>query len=424
MQVIDGEPVAVKARKGRSADGIPEKHIRIIQKLIPVRDAVREVLKAQELDRPWKDLQVKLRIAWSSFVRDFGPINHTTVSITEDPETGETRESHRRPNLQPFADDPDCWLVASIEDYDLENDTAVPGPIFTERVISPPAPPVITSAADALAVVLNERGRVDLDHIAELLHRDPEDVVTELGSAIFRDPADGSWQMADAYLSGHVRDKLKVAEAAAALDPAYERNVSALTAVQPVDLRPSDITARLGAPWIPAGDVVAFVKEMMGTDIRIHHMPELASWTVDARQLGYLAAGTSEWGTDRRHAGELLSDALNSRVPQIFDTIRDGDSEKRVLNVVDTEAAKEKLHKIKAAFQRWIWSDPDRTDRLAGVYNDRFNNIAPRKFNGDHLNLPGPRAPLFFMDIRNAGSGGSSRPARPIWRTPSAPAKR
>ncbi|MQB13237.1 lactate dehydrogenase (plasmid) [Agrobacterium tumefaciens] len=389
MQVTDGEPVAVKVRKGRSADGIPEKHVRIIRKLIPVRDAVREVLKAQELDRPWKDLQIKLRIAWSSFVRDFGPINHTTVSITEDPETGETRESHRRPNLQPFADDPDCWLVASIEDYDLENDTARPGPIFTDRVISPPAPPVITSAADALAVVLNERGHVDLDHIAELLHRDPEDVVTELGSAIFRDPADGSWQMADAYLSGHVREKLKVAEAAAGLDPAYEPNVSALTAVQPVDLRPSDITARLGAPWIPAGDVVAFVKEMMGTDIRIHHMPELASWTVDARQLSYLAAGTSEWGTDRRHAGELLSDALNSRVPQIFDTIRDGDSEKRVLNVVDTEAAKEKLHKIKQAFQRWIWSDPDRTDRLARVYNDRFNNIAPRKFNGDHLKLPG-----------------------------------
>lgn len=179
MQVIDGEPVALKVRKGRNADGIPEKHVRIIRKLIPIRDAVREVLKAQEQDRPWKDLQVRLRIAWSSFVRDFGPINHTTVSITEDPESGETRESHRRPNLQPFADDPDCWLVASIEDYDLENDTAKPGAIFTERVISPPAPPVITSAADALAVVLNERGRVDLDHIAELLHRDPDDVVAE-----------------------------------------------------------------------------------------------------------------------------------------------------------------------------------------------------------------------------------------------------
>ncbi len=389
MQMIGGEPVAVKVRKGRSADGVPEKYVRIVKKLIPIRETVRELLKAQELDRPYKDLQVRLRIAWSSFVRDFGPINHTTVSIVEDPDTGEARESHRRPNLQPFLDDPDVWLVASIEDYDLETDTARPGKIFTERVISPPSAPVIASAADALAVILNERGRVDLDHIAELLHRDADDVVAELGNAIFRDPADGSWQTADAYLSGPVRDRLRIAEAAADLDPVFERNVRALREVQPVDLRPSDITARLGAPWIPVADVVAFIRETMGVEIRIHHMPELASWTVEARQLGYIAAGTSEWGTDRRHAGELLSDALNSRVPQIFDIIKDADGERRVLNVVDTEAAKEKLQKIRQAFQRWIWSDPDRTDRLARVYNDTFNNIAPRRFNGDHLQLPG-----------------------------------
>ncbi|KQZ99921.1 lactate dehydrogenase [Mesorhizobium sp. Root157] len=389
MQVIDGEPVAIKVRTGCGGDGIPEKHVRIIRKLIPVRDAVRAVLKAQELDQPWRDIQVRLRIAWAGFVREFGPINATVVSITEDPVTGDSRETHRRPNLQPFLDDPDCWLVASIEDYDLETDTARPGPIFSERVISRPAPPVITSAGDALAVVLNERGHVDIDHIAELLHADVENVIADLGDAIFRDSESGSWQTADAYLSGQVRDKLKVAQAAASLDPAIERNVRALIDVQPADLRPSDITARLGAPWIPAVDVVAFVHETMGADIKIHHMPELASWTVEARQLGWMAAGTSEWGTDRRHAGELIADALNSRVPQIFDTIKEGDSEKRVLNVVETEAAKEKLHKIKTAFQNWIWSDPDRTDRLARVYNDRFNNIAPRTFNGDHLQLPG-----------------------------------
>nr|BAB16212.1 riorf93 [Rhizobium rhizogenes] len=389
MQMVDGAPVEVKLRKGRTGDGIPEKHVGIIKKLIPIRDAVREVLKAQERDRPWRDLQVRLRIAWSSFVRDFGPINHTTVSISEDEESGEVRETHRRPNLQPFLDDPDCWLVASIEDYDLDTDTAKPGPIFTERVISPPAPPEITSAADALAVVLNERGRVDVEHIAELLHRHTDAVVDELSDAIFRDPADGSWQTADAYLAGPVRTKLAVAEAAAALDPAYERNVRALQAVQPADLRPSDITARLGAPWIPASDVVAFVKEMMGAEIRIHHMPELGSWTVEARQLGYSAAGTSEWGTSRRDAGELLADALNSRVPQIFDVFKDLNGERRVLNVVDTEAARDKLQKIKEAFQNWVWTDPDRTDRLARVYNDRFNNIAPRKFDGSHLKLPG-----------------------------------
>ncbi|AZO75549.1 lactate dehydrogenase [Mesorhizobium sp. M1D.F.Ca.ET.043.01.1.1] len=389
MQVVDGEPVPVSIRKGRAGDGIPQKHVRIIQKLVPIRDAVRAVLRCQELDRPWRQAQVTLRVAWSSFVRDFGPINTTVVSTTEDEETHEVRETHRRPNLQPFLDDPDCWLVASIEDYDLQSDTAKPGPIFTERVIAPPLPPVISSAADALAVVLNERGCVDLDHIGELLHSDTDTVVAELGSAIFRDPADGAWQTADAYLAGAVRDKLKTAEAVAALDPGYERNVAALTEVQPADLSPSDITARLGAPWIAATDVVAFVKETMGAEIKIHHMPELASWTVEARQLGWTAAGTSEWGTDRRHAGELLADALNSRVPQIFDTIRDGRTERRVLNVVDTEAAKEKLQKIKTAFQNWVWSDPDRTDRLARVYNDRFNNIVPRRFNGDHLRLPG-----------------------------------
>ncbi|MER8759467.1 lactate dehydrogenase [Mesorhizobium sp. M0976] len=388
-QMIDGAAVTITVRNGRASEGVPEKHARIIRKLIPIRDAVREVLKAQEFDRPWKPAQVKLRIAWSNFVRAFGPINTTVVSTSEDAETGEVREVHRRPNLQPFADDPDCWLVASIEDYDLETNTARPGPIFSERVIAPPAAPIITSAADALAVVLNERGHVDVDHIAELLHADAEAVIAELGNAIYRDPETGSWQTADAYLSGQVRDKLNTAKAAATLGPAFERNVRALVEVQPADLRPSDITARLGAPWIPAADVAAFVKETMGAEIRIHHMPELASWTVEARQLGWMAVGTSEWGTDRRHAGELIADALNSRVPQIFDTVKEGPAEKRVLNVVDTEAAKEKLQKIKTAFQNWIWSDPDRTDRLARVYNDRFNNIAPRRFNGEHLQLPG-----------------------------------
>ncbi|HEV7319288.1 MAG TPA: DEAD/DEAH box helicase family protein [Ensifer sp.] len=389
MQIVDGVAVLVHRRSDRTSDGLPEKHIRIIKRFIPIRDALREVLKSQEMDHPWRDAQVRLRIAWSSFVRDFGPINHTTVSIQEDIASGEVRETHRQPNLAPFRDDPDCWLVASIEDYDLDTDTARPGPVFSERVIAPPASPVVSSAADALAVVLNESGRVDLDHIAELLHCDLSIAVEQLGDTVFQDPAHGSWQAADAYLSGQVRSKLAAAVAAAALDPAFQRNVRALQAVQPADLRPSDITVRLGAPWIPAADVVAFVKEIMGADIRIHHMPELGSWTVEARQLGYLAAGTSEWGTSRRHAGELLSDALNSRVPQIFDIFKEEGAERRVLNVVDTEAAREKLQKIRSAFERWVWTDPDRADRLARVYNDRFNNIAPRKFDGSHLKLPG-----------------------------------
>ncbi|KIQ05535.1 lactate dehydrogenase [Agrobacterium tumefaciens] len=403
MQMLDGAAMQVTVRKGRFGDGIPEKHIRIISKLVPIRDAVRDVLKAQEEDRPWHDLQVRLRIAWSSFVRDFGPINHTTISIQEDVETGDVKETHRQPNLAPFRDDRDCWLVASIEDYDLETDTARPGPIFSERVIAPPSVPTISSPADALAVVLNERGYVDLDHIAELLHSDIATVVDGLAEAIFKDPVNGSWQTADGYLSGAVRTKLSTAQAAAELDPAYQRNVRALLEVQPTDLRPSDITARLGAPWIPAADVAAFVKEKMEADIRIHHMPELGSWTVDARQLGYSAAGTSEWGTSRRHAGDLLTDALNSRVPQIFDTFKDADGERRVLNVVDTEAARDKLQRIKQAFQDWVWTDTDRTDRLARDYNDHFNNIAPRKFDGSHLKLPGASAAFILYGHQKRG---------------------
>lgn len=389
MQIIDGTAATIKVKKSRSADGIFEKHARLIRKLIPIRDAVREILKTQEADQSWNQSQIRLRIAWSSFVRDFGPINTTVLSSVEDEETGEVRETHRRPNLAPFADDPDCWLVASIEDYDLESNTAKPGPIFTERVIAPPSAPVITSAVDALAVVLNERGAVDPAHVAELMHGDVNAVIDELGEAIFHDPENGSWLTADAYLSGAVRSKLAAARAAAELDPSFARNVAALERVQPPDLRPSDITARLGAPWIPAADIISFVKEAMEADITIHHTAELACWTVNARQLSWTAAGTTEWGTHRRHAGELLSDALNSSIPQIFDTVKEGDSERRILNTVETEAAKEKLQKIKTAFQSWIWSDPDRTDRLARLYNDTFNNIVPRHFDGSHLQLPG-----------------------------------
>jgi len=389
MQMIDGTAATIKVKKSRSADGIFEKHARLIRKLIPIRDAVREILKTQEADQSWNQSQIRLRIAWSSFVRDFGPINTTVVSSVEDEETGEVRETHRRPNLAPFADDPDCWLVASIEDYDLESNTAKPGPIFTERVIAPPSAPVITSAVDALAVVLNERGAVDPAHVAELMHGDVNAVIDELGEAIFHDPENGSWLTADAYLSGAVRSKLAAARAAAELDPSFARNVAALERVQPPDLRRSDITARLGAPWIPAADIISFVKETMEADITIHHTAELACWTVNARQLSWTAAGTTEWGTHRRHAGELLSDALNSSIPQIFDTVKEGDSERRILNTVETEAAKEKLARMKSAFQTWIWSDPDRTDRLARLYNDTFNNIVPRHFDGSHLQLPG-----------------------------------
>ncbi len=398
MQIVDGEARAVPIRQGKGSGGILARDAKIIRALIPIRDAVRDLLRAQAADQSWTQAQVRLRIAYSNFVRGFGPINHTVISVTADPETGEDRETHRRPNLAPFVDDPDCWLVASIEGYDLESGLARMGPIFGERVIAPPAPPLIATAADALAVTLNETGRVDVDHLAELLDSDPETALAQLGETAFRDPATEIWETNDAYLSGSVRTKLAIAEAAAERDPQYLRNVAALRRVQPEDLRPSDITARLGAPWIPADDIEAFALEIMGTATRIRHTVEIAAWSVETAPFAYTAAGTSEWGTSRRNAGLLLNDALNNATPQIFDTIIEDGVEKRVLNGEATEAAKEKLARIKESFTSWIWTDPDRTDRLARIYNDRFNNLVPRHFDGRHLTLPGASSIIRLYD--------------------------
>lgn len=388
-QVTDGEAVPIKIRNGTKGEGISLKAAKVIRAFMPIRDAIRDVLRAQATGRPWKEAQIRLRTSYSNFIRYYGPINHTVVSVITEAETGEEREQHRRPNLAHFADDPDAWLVASVEQYDLDTGRATMGPIFRERVISPPASPVITSAADALAVTLNERGHVDPEHLGELLECDPDEAIERLGDAVFRDPTTERWETADAYLSGPVRHKLAAAEAAAALERRYERNIEALRAVQPRDIPPSDITVRLGAPWLPTEVIEAFVREVMGGDVEISHTEAVAVWTVRGGAFAGTAAGTSEWGTDRRHAGQLLHDALNGATPQIYDTVIEDGTERRVFNAEATEAAKEKLGKIKAAFSAWIWTDADRADRLSRLYNDRFNNLVPRHFDGRHLTLPG-----------------------------------
>ncbi len=401
VQIIGGEPQAVAVRDGKGTEGIPAKHARIIRSLIAVRDAVREVLRAQANDEPWGSAQIRLRSAYALFVRNFGPINLTTISETVTAE-GETRETFRRPNLQPFLDDPDVWLVASIEDYDLESGTAKPGPIFRERVLHPETTPVIETAEDALAVTLHETGLVDLDRIAELLGRSRETAIAELGERIFADPEATAamnrdvWVTADAYLSGKIRDKLTAAQAAAALDPRYQRNVAALEKTLPEDLKPSDITARLGAPWIPADVVAAFAEEVLGVKTPVYHTVEIASWSINVHAFAGQASSSTDWGTSRRHAGELLMDALNASLPQIYDEFEEDGVKKRVLNAADTEAAKDKLMKIKAAFETWVWKDVERADRLARIYNDRFNNLVPRHFDGSHLTIPGASSVISF----------------------------
>lgn len=234
---------------------------------------------------------------------------------------------------------------------------------------------------------MHETGGVDLDRIAELLGRPREAAIAELGDRIFIDPqptlaADHEvWVTADAYPSGPIRTKLTAAIAAASLDGRYRRNVEALEKTLPEDLKPSDITARLGAPWIPADVIAAFALEVLGVATPVYHTVEIASWTISVNAFAFVATSSTDWGTSRRHAGELL--------------FEDG-VEKRVLNAADTEAAKDKLAKIKAAFETWVWTEPDRAERLARIYNDRFNNLVPRHFDGSHLTIPGASSVIAF----------------------------
>ena len=402
VQIIGGKPQPVAIRDGKGTDGIPAKHARIIRGLISVRDAVREVLRAQVEDKPWGSAQIRLRSAYANFVRNFGPINLTTISETVNAE-GETRETFRRPNLQPFLDDPDVWLVASIEDYDLESGTAKHGPIFRERVLHPEATPLIETAEDALAVTLHETGGVDLDRIAELLGRSRETAIAELGERIYLDP-----EATVALRQGRLGDGRRLS---LGQNPRQARGgrspprawTNAIGAMSRRSKRPCRRTsnpptsplasARRGSP--PTSSPPS-LRTCSASQTPVYHTVEIASWSINVHAFAPVATSSTDWGTSRRHAGELLMDALNASLPQIYDVFTEDGVEKRVLNAADTEAAKDKLAKIKAAFETWVWKDVERADRLARIYNDRFNNLVPRHFDGSHLTIPGASSVISF----------------------------
>jgi N12 class adenine-specific DNA methylase len=408
-QYVNGrlEPVAVKTT--RSTPGIYPKAARIIRAFITVRNALRSVIRAQVANDTDAnaEAQARLQKAYKSFTGEFGPINLTHTTYHTDDVTKVEKAVQRHPNLAPVLDDPDCWLVASIERYDPDTNTAAMGPIFTQQVIGAVAEREIRSVDDALAAVLDERGHVDIDTIATLLKLDRESTIAELSDRVYAIPDQpGTWVTADEYLSGKVRAKLETAKVFAEDDPRFQRNVEALEACKPKDLNPSDVTARLGSPWIPTSDIEAFVSDVLGIKTKVGHTVGIAAWDVDFAPFINETSATSEWGTVRRHAGKLLHDALNGVIPQIFDVYEEHGQEKRVLNAVDTEAARDKWQKIHEAFSTWIWKDNDRTLRLMRLYNDTYNDIVPREFDGSHLQL------------RGASSVFSLRPhqKRVVWR--------
>lgn len=358
-----------------------------IRHLIPVRDAVRDCLRSQ-MDGSGEErvLETRQRLnqAYDRFVGRFGPVN-------------------LRVNQRAFDGDPDLPLLLSLEHYNDETKRAIKATIFTERTIHHRQPvESVGTPKEALLVALNERGCVDLDHMADLLNKPVPEFLSDLKGLIFLNPQSNQWETDDQYLSGNVREKLAVADAAAVTEPRFAENVEALKSVQPTDLAATEIDVRLGAAWLPSEDVQQFTNELLNvpSGVQIGHIHALGTWSINA---GWEAKGatanTTDFGTERYTALELIEDALNLKTPTVYDMVKD----KPVVNAQSTEAAREKQERIKEKFKEWVWSDDSRRERLCRLYNDTFNHTRVRTFNGDHLTLPGASSAIQLQSHQKAG---------------------
>ena len=369
--------------------------------LIELRDRARRVLQSQNEGWPEThrdDARRELNRAYGGFVFAYGPINKTTFG-----ETADGSVIRRMPNLVKFKEDPDAMLVMSLEEYDEVTGKATKAAIMSRDVVGK-HPPItqVRSAEEGLLVSLNQRGTVDLTYIATLYGKPEPQIIAELGDLIFHDPESKNWLTADAYLSGNVRDKLAAAERAGS---SHARNAETLRGVQPEDVLPGDIDANLGAPWIPERDINVFAAHLFHVEpssVPVAHLKKDAVWSLEPDYAAKVSvAATSEFGTERANGTWLLDLALNMKSPTIYDTIDHGDREERVVNQEATMAAREKQKLIKERFRSWVFSDPERTERLVRIYNDTYNNLRPRLFDGSHLDFPGMSQSLTLRPHQN-----------------------
>ena len=306
-----------------------------------------------------------------------------------------------RGNALAFADDSSYYLLCSLEMLDDEDKTKLKGKadMFTKRTIRQrQSVTSVDTAAEALALSIGEKARVDMAYMSQLTGKSEDDLIDELNGVIFLDPVYGDWQTADEYLSGNVRQKLREAEKAAVDSPGYLPNVEALRAAQPKDLDASEIEVRLGATWIDKKYIQQFMFELLEPPVyarrslEVNYSEFTAEWNISGKNsIPYNDINARmTYGTDCANAYKILEDTLNLRDVRIYDTVRDADGkEKRVLNSKETTLAQQKQQAIKEAFRDWIWRDPDRRRELVQLYNERFNSTRPREYDGRHLIFPG-----------------------------------
>mgnify|MGYP002527174374 CR=1 FL=1 len=306
-----------------------------------------------------------------------------------------------RGNALAFADDSSYYLLCSLEVLDDEDKTKLKSKadMFTKRTIKQQrSVDSVDTAAEALALSIGEKARVDMAYMSQLTGKSEDDIIDELNGVIFLDPVYGDWQTADEYLSGNVRQKLREAENAAVDSPGYLPNVEALRAAQPKDLDASEIEVRLGATWIDKKYIQQFMFELLEPPVyarrslEVNYSEFTAEWNISGKNsIPYNDINARmTYGTDCANAYKILEDTLNLRDVRIYDTVRDADGkEKRVLNSKETTLAQQKQQAIKEAFRDWIWKDPDRRRELVQLYNERFNSTRPREYDGRHLIFPG-----------------------------------
>ena len=356
-----------------------------VKGLIEIRDCVRTLLEYQTEDYPDEDIkreQVKLNQLYDRFTKKYGLINS-------------------RGNNSAFSNDSSYYLLCSLEILDENGNLARKADMFTKRTIKPKTEITsVDNANDALIVSLSEKARVDITFMQKLCNMDMDKMLKDLEGEIFNVPEYGEpnqWVTADEYLSGNVREKLKIAEHFAETDERFNVNVKYLKEVQPKDLSASEISVRLGSTWIPPEDIKVFIEYLLNPsnyacqNINVHYNEATSEWWIEGKNYDkYNIKATNTYGTGRASAYKIIEDSLNLKDTRIYDYYED-ENGKRVaeLNKKETAIAQAKQEQIKLAFEEWIWKDPERRERLTKFYNERFNSIRPREYDGSHISFDG-----------------------------------
>ena len=362
-----------------------------VKGMVKIRDATNKLLQRQMEDcgdQEVEELQKNLNEVYDSFTAKYGLLSSNA-------------------NKRAFSQDSSYCLLTSLEFLDEQGNLKRKADIFTKRTIRhAQAVTSVDTASEALAVSIGEKAQVDLAYMSQLTGKTEAELTEELTGVIFRNPLNEKWEPSDEYLSGNVREKLKIARGFAENRPEYAVNVQYLERVQPKDLDASEIEARLGATWISPDYVTQFMAETfhtpryyIGSRIKVQYAEVTGQWNVSGKSVDSYQNPlvTSTYGTQRANAYRLLEDALNLRDTKIYDTVQDAEGEHRELNRKETMLAQQKQELIREEFKSWIFRDMHRRDALCQIYNERFNSIRPREYDGSHIQFEGMNPEITLM---------------------------